>query len=120
MANLTESKKRDFISQLIVLLTQNVQLLTDKGYNPETVLARLQQELVTANDYEAKQREALAAAKDATQRANSALNEAYTDASAVVDLISGLLGKKDNLLLEIKKIRNSGQSHKKASDNEPV
>lgn len=113
MANLTESKKRDFTSQLIVLLKQNAQLLTDKGFDPAAVIVRLEAELNSADEAEGKQTEAMAAAKDATQLAHETLRVAYTAASATVDLISGLLGKKDNLLLEIKKLRNSGRSPKK-------
>jgi len=35
------------------------------------------------------------------------LDAAYTDASATVDLISGLPGKNDNLLIEIRKLRKT-------------
>lgn len=114
MANLTESKKRDFVSQLIVILQQNSSLLTDKGFDPTTKITQLQSELATADDAEGKQREAMAAAKDATQLANETLDVAYTDGSATVDLITGLLGKKNNLVIEVKKIRNTGHSSKKA------
>jgi hypothetical protein len=107
MSKMTESKKRDFVSQLIVIMEQNSQLLTDKGFDPATKIAQLQQELEVADNAEGKQREAMAAAKDATQLANETLDLAYTDGSATVDLISGLLGKKNNLVLEIKKLRNS-------------
>lgn len=105
MGNLTESKKRDFVSQLIVIMEQNAQLLSDKGFDPANKIDQLKQELTAADDSEAKQAEAMAAAKDATRLANDTLDTAYTDGSATVDLISGLLGKKDNLLLEIKKLR---------------
>ena len=113
MANLTESKKRDFVSQLIVILQQNTSLLTDKGFDPTAKITQLQTELATADDAEGKQLEAAAAAKDATKLANETLDTAYTDGSATVDLITGLLGKKDNLVLEIKKLRNTGRPAKK-------
>ena len=113
MANLTESKKRDFVSQLIVILQQNSELLADKGFDPAAKITQLQTELATADDTEGKQLEAAAAAKDATKLANDTLDVAYTNGSATVDLISGLLGKKDNLVLEIKKLRNTGRPAKK-------
>ncbi|QIA06466.1 hypothetical protein [Draconibacterium halophilum] len=113
MANLTESKKRDFVSQLIVILQQNTSLLTDKGFDPTAKITQLETELTTADDAEGKQLEAAAAAKDATKLANETLDVAYTDGSATVDLITGLLGKKDNLVLEIKKLRNTGRPSKK-------
>jgi len=116
MGNLTESKKRDFVTQLTGLLEQNTQLLTDKGYDPTAKIAQLRAEITAADTAEVKQMEAKAAAKNATKLTLETLNTAYTDASATVDLISGLLGKNDNLLLEIKKLRNSGKSSKK----EPV
>ena len=107
--SLTESKKRDFVSQLIVILQQNSELLADKGFDPTTKISNLQEELAIADDAEGKQLEAMAAAKDATQAANETLDVAYTDGSATVDLITGLLGKNDNLVLEIKKLRKTGK-----------
>ena len=112
MSKMTESKKRDFVSQLIVILEQNTQLLTDKGFDPTAKITQLKTELTAADDAEGKQREAMAAAKDATKLANETLDVAYTDGSATVDLVTGLLGKKDNLVIEIKKIRNSGRKTK--------
>ena len=107
MTSLTESKKRDFITQLIVIIEQNAPLLTNKGFDPTGKLSQLKAEKALADLTEAGQREAVAAAKNATKAAVEALDAAYTDASATVDLISGLLGKDDNLLLEIKKLRKT-------------
>ena len=105
MGNLTESRKRDFVTQLIVIMEQNAQLLSDKGFDPANKIDQLKQELTAADEAEARQAEAMAAAKDATALSQDTLDTAYRDGSATVDLISGLLGKKDNLLLEIKKLR---------------
>ena len=105
MAKMTEGKKRDFVTQLIVIMEQNAQLLTDKGYDPANKIAQLKQELTAADEAEGKQAEAMAAAKDATKLSQETLDTVYRNGSATVDLISGLLGKKDNLLLEVKKLR---------------
>lgn len=105
--SLTEAKKRDFISMLIVILEQNGELIADKGYDPTAKIAQLKEELAITDQAEGRQREAMAAAKNATQVTLDSLNVAYTNASATVDLISGLLGKNDNLLLEIKKLRKT-------------
>ena len=105
MGNLTEAKKRDFVTQLIIIMEQNAELLIDKGYNPENKITELKQKLTAADEAEGKQAEAMAAAKDATKLSQETLDVAYVDGSAAVDLFSGLLGKKDNLLLEIKKLR---------------
>nr|WP_319509915.1 hypothetical protein [uncultured Draconibacterium sp.] len=105
MGNMSEAKKRDFVQQLITLLEQNVELLTEKGYNPENKIQELSTQLTTTNDAEARQVEAMAAAKDATRLSQESLDIVYRNGSATVDLVSGLLGKQDNLLLEIKKLR---------------
>lgn len=105
--SLNESKKRDFVTQLVVIMEQNGKLLSDKGYDPAGKIKQLKEEITAVEKAEGRQREAAAAAKDATQQAQETLSIAYTDASATVDLISGLLGKNDNLLLEIKKLRKT-------------
>lgn len=105
MAGLTEAKKRDFISQLVVLVLQNEQRLKDKGYDPTDRVGVIKTKSGEADAAEARQQEAMAAYKDATTLANNTLDAAYTDASAFVDVLSGILGKKDNLVLEIKKMR---------------
>ncbi len=113
MAGLNDARRRDFVSQLIVILEQNASLLTEKGFDPTTKITQLKEELTTADDTEGKQLEAMAAAKDATKLAKDSLKVAYADGSATVDLITGLLGKKDNLVLEIKKIRKTGKAKAK-------
>ena len=67
--SLNESKKRDFVNQLIVIMEQNAQLLTDKGFDPAAKIALLKQEMTAADQAEGRQREAVAAAKDATKLA---------------------------------------------------
>ena len=104
--SLKESEKRDFITRLIVIMEQNGEVLADKGYVPTNKIAQLKEELAITDQAEAQQSLAMATAKNATKAATKALNVAYTDASATVDLVSGLLGKDDNLLLEIKKLRD--------------
>lgn len=105
MGNLTEPKKRDFITQLILVMEKNIELFTNKGYDPANKIAELKQDLTAADDAEAQQTAAAAAAKDATKLSQEKLDLAYRNGSATVDLISGLLGKDDNLLREIKKLR---------------
>lgn len=115
--SLNESKKRDFITQFIVIMEQNAELLAARGYDPAAKISQLKTEIASADQAEGRQREAVAAAKDATQVALNALNMAYTDASATVDLVSGLLGKNDNLLIEIKKLRKSTSPPSTVSQN---
>ena len=117
MAGLTEAKRRDFISQFIVILEQNAQLLTEKGFDPAGKIDLLKQQMTAAGEAEARQAEAAAAAKNATQLAKTTLVTAYTSASATVDLLSGLLGKNDNLVKEIKKLRKTGTSSTPATES---
>ena len=105
MSKMTESKKRDFVSQLIVILEQNRELLADKGFDPTAKITQLQTELEAADNAEGKQLEAMAAAKDATKLANETLAVAYTDGSATVDLVTGLLGKR---IIRCLRLKNSG------------
>lgn len=105
MSGLNDSKRRDFIAQFVVILEQNAPLFTAKGYDPAAKIAELKEQMAQSDQAEGQQREAMAKAKDATQKAQEKLMTAYGNASATVDLVSGLLGKKDNLLLEIKKLR---------------
>lgn len=107
MSGLNDSKKRDFVTRFTVILEQNGELLADKGYNPTAKIAQLKEEIAIADQAEGHQSAAMAAAKNATKLALDALNVAYKDASATVDLVSGLLGKDDNLLIEIKKLRKT-------------
>lgn len=117
--SLNESKRRDFVTQLIVIMEQNSQLLTDKGFDPAAKIAQLKQEMTATDEAEGRQREAMAAAKDATMLAQDTLNVAYTDGSATVDLITGLLGKNNNLVLEIKKLRKTGKPKPSPAPSQP-
>lgn len=105
MSGLTESKKRDFNTQIIKIMEKNSQLLIEKGYDPAMKIEELndQEDLVEAS--EAAEKNAYTAAKDATAASNKALDIAYKHASNAVDLISGLLGKDHNLVKELKKLR---------------
>lgn len=107
MSGLNDSKKRDFVTQFTVILEQNAELLADKGFDPTNKIAQLKEEMAITDQAEGRQSAAMAAAKNATKLALEALNVAYKDASATVDLVSGLLGKDDNLLKEIKKLRKT-------------
>lgn len=118
MAGFGESKKRDFISQLIVILEQNSQLLNDTGFDPSAKISQLQTELAAADEAEGRQTEAKATAKAATIVAHDTLRTAYDDGSATVELIVGLLGKKNPLVQEIKKLRKYGKPKPKDNGNE--
>lgn len=105
MGYLNDSKKRDFVTQLIVIIKQNTQLLIDKGLDPDSKVVELEAEIKTADEAEGKQTESKVAAKNATALAKQTLKTAYTKSSSTVELISGALGKNHNLVKEIRKLR---------------
>lgn len=117
MTGLGEAKKRDFVSQLIVILLHNSELLIEKGFDPVNRMTGLQTHLTSADAAEGRQTDAKAASRAATTEANKTLMEAYEDGSAIVELLVGLLGKKHPLVLEIKKLRKYGRSKQKPEEN---
>lgn len=105
MSKQNESAKRDFVTQVAIIMGNNAQLLIDKKYDPVNKIAELEQQGKDADDAEAKQTDADKAAKDATELSNTTLGVAYDNASATVELMAGLLGKNHNLVLELRKLR---------------
>lgn len=102
---MNESKKRDFISQMIGIVENNQASLTQAGFDPATQLTGLKTNYATANAAEVSQQEAKAAQKRATELAVQTLDVAYKQASNFADLISGLYGKDDAIVQEIRKMR---------------
>lgn len=105
MATLNDKESRDFVQQVIVLVNQNASLLTAAGFDPTTRSGQLQTELQTADEAEGAQQNAQAAALDATKVAQETLKVAYEDASAVINLIEGLLGKDHGLVRQLRQLR---------------
>ncbi len=102
---LSDPKKRDFIKQLLILMENKSDELITGGYTPETRLRELKDQSKDVEDTEANQHAAMAAAKDATSLARQALVIAYKNASNTVELITGILGKENSLVKEIRKMR---------------
>ena len=107
---MTESGKRDFISQVITILQQNATLLKDKGFDPAAKITELQAEFTAADEAEGKQTDAKAAAKAATRLAQQTLKTAYENSSAAVEIIAAYLGKNNPLVEELRKLRKSNGS----------
>lgn len=105
MAALRESEKRDFISQMITLLVEESETLTTEGFNPTEKLAALNEKNTVAEKAEIEQQQIEAKAREATKRANEKLDEAYRLASNMADLISGLLGKENELVKKMRRFR---------------
>lgn len=101
----SEAKKRDFVSQTITIMEQNITMLIDAGFDPADRINQLKTELLATDEAEGRQNEAQAAALDATKLANATLKTAYDDASASVSLIEGLLGKDNSLVHKLRQLR---------------
>ncbi|MDU9051134.1 MAG: hypothetical protein Q3M30_20010 [Candidatus Electrothrix sp. Rat3] len=102
---MNDPKKRDFVTQMISLMESEKDALTDKGFNPTDRLAGLTDKKQAADSAETAQQEAAAKAQEATAQANQTLADAYKDASDCADLISGLLGKDNELVRKMRKFR---------------
>jgi len=98
-------KKRDFIRQMIVVVELNQTSLSEAGFDPATNLTELKTKNTKVITAKAEQLEIRAALKDATVEAGSTLDAAYKQASDFANIISGLLGKKNEIVKEIRKMR---------------
>ena len=105
MSKQSESDRRDFVSLIISLTTEESERLIAKGFDPATKITGLTTKKEAADQAETAQTEAAAAAKRATAFSNEKLDEAYREASNLTDLISGLLGKEDELVKKMRKFR---------------
>ncbi|KJF44292.1 hypothetical protein [Draconibacterium sediminis] len=106
MGSQNEKEKRDYVTQVYVITEQNTSRLTDVGFDPANRLTQLQTKRDEANSAEGRQKEIQAEAMAATKVANEKLDDAYKDASAVVSLIEGLLGKDDPLVHKLRTLRS--------------
>ncbi|WP_163324053.1 MULTISPECIES: hypothetical protein [Draconibacterium] len=106
MTTLNEKEKRDFATQVAVITEQNAQQLIDAGFDPATRVGGLRSKITEADEAEGRQKDAQAAALDATKASNEALASMYADASAFVKLIEGLLGKDNSLVRKLKQLRS--------------
>lgn len=106
MSKQNESEKRDFVSQIISLVEEEKTRLTEEGYDPTSKTEGLKRKKAEADSAETAQQAAAAKAKEATTHSVTKLDEAYKEASNFVDLISGVLGKENELVKKMRKFRN--------------
>jgi hypothetical protein len=103
--SLNEAGKRDFVSQMITLMEEEQATMTEKGFDPAAKIESLKTKEENANKAEIAQQSSAAIAIEATTHANDLLDEAYRKASNMADLLSGLYGKKSEIVKEIRKFR---------------
>ncbi|MBI4978480.1 MAG: hypothetical protein HZC28_13455 [Spirochaetes bacterium] len=106
MKSLNGTSKREFAIRILNVLTTNAEAAKPAGVDTSVKAARLKaliDAVFAAKDAQlAIQAQSLAA----TKRAREALEDAYAEASAAVDLFAGCLGKKDALVHRLKRIRD--------------
>lgn len=105
MANLTDAQKLAFVREVSEILNNNAASLVAAGYDPAAKVTELQTQGGAAELAEANQQQAQADAKQATADANTTRDAAYNNASATVDLMSGVLGKDSRIVHELRGIR---------------
>jgi hypothetical protein len=102
---IAENRKRDFIAQMLQMIANNRDKLVDAGYNPDDAFRELSEKYRKTTLDAAKKAEAMAEYKNAVMVSHTSLKEAYSLASNFAEIFFGLLGKKDSLVLEMRKIR---------------
>ena len=102
---IAENRKRDFIAQMLQMIANNRDKLVEAGYNPDDAFRELSEKYLKTTLAATRKAEAMAEYKNAVKESNTILKDAYSLASNLAEILSGLLGKKDNLVLEMRKIR---------------
>lgn len=105
MATLKKSRQRDFIKQMIVVGNDSRQQMKEKGLDPKEKLKLLEEKYKKTMTALGEQEAAKVALREATERSDNTLNDAYADASKLVNIMAGILGKKNTLVLQIRKFR---------------
>nr|WP_321453661.1 hypothetical protein [uncultured Carboxylicivirga sp.] len=100
-----ESAKRDFINQMIELVTDEKENLAAEGFTPDGKLTALQEKKTVCDQAEIQQQQAAARAKEATTLANQTLDDAYKAASNMAETISGILGRESEIVKKMRKFR---------------
>ena len=107
MTRLSEKEKRDFVVHVITTLNDEAAALTAAGFDPTERSTGLTAKSEAAAEAEVAQQKAQSVALKATKTSNQALDAAYEDASSVVSLVEGLLGKDNELVHKLHQFRNN-------------
>lgn len=105
MATLRKSKQRDFVKQIIIAADDNKEVMEENGIRVADRIQVLKEKYAEAVQAQGEQTDAMVAAMESTRKCNEKLRSAYTDASAMVGLLSGVLGKNHPLIKELKRLK---------------
>ncbi|MEK6795721.1 MAG: hypothetical protein AABZ39_13150 [Spirochaetota bacterium] len=106
MASLTETSKRDFAKRILEVLKSSGENLKPAGVDASVKAAKLETLVTEAFAAEDGQIKTRAESQKISARSRETVESAYAEASAVVELIVGSLGKKDPLSRRLKSLRD--------------
>jgi len=101
----SEAERKDFIQQVAEQTLKNIDEITAAGMDPTGKVTEITDKLALAVTAETEQIEARRISKEKTTAANETLDAAYEKASAFVEFLAGLLGKKHPLVLSLRALR---------------
>lgn len=104
--SLTDAQKLAFVREMSEILVNNSTELTALGYDPTAKITELSTQGQDAEVAEADQQQKAANSTAATLASRAMRDLAYGNASATVDLMSGVLGKNNAVVKKIRKIRS--------------
>jgi len=107
MGNLNEKEKLNFVNHVKRTVSEESAVLAAAGFDPNNRISLLGDEYEAANAAEVAQQKAQAESLKATKFSNETLKVAYDDASSLVNLIEGLLGKDNELVHKLRQFRNN-------------
>ncbi|MBI4977902.1 MAG: hypothetical protein HZC28_10480 [Spirochaetes bacterium] len=105
MKSLNDVSKREFALRILNVLTTNTDAVKTAGVDASVKAGKLKALIDEAFATKDAQIAAQVNSLMATKRARLALEDAYAEASAVVELIVGSLGRQDALVHRMKRLR---------------
>jgi hypothetical protein len=105
MAKLTYAEKLSFATSVVQFLSDNKDSLKETGFDVAKRLSELDQAVKESVKLDSEQEQLKAKLTQATEKAVTSLNNAYTKASSAVDAMVGVMGKETELAKRLRKIR---------------
>ena len=105
MKGVSKRKQRAFPRDLVAYMREKAAGLTEAGFDPAQRIAVNTSYAVAAEQREGEQRARAAEARLATKASWQALNTAYREASAVISLVKGYMGRRHPFVKNLHKLR---------------
>ena len=107
MPSMTEGERREFPREIIEILDNHAAELTAAGFDPAVKQAALVVLADTADASEADQLSAKIAHDQATDASQAATKAGYEEASNIVEIVVGTMGKDHALSQNIRQLRST-------------